>query len=418
MISNVLPGAATMPKPTKTTKAFLKYKLSPSTISSKYDMKILTGIKRKLVALEIGFHVLKLAIKNYGSVRRAVKVVKAIYLFKQSILGGTNTKWVKLNGKFFHSYYAPGYPSKKFDKHIEAEFNRIDPLPKKTNALNFIFFAITTKCPLRCEHCFEWDNLNTKEAFSLTELQAVVAKFQQEGISQFHFSGGEPMVRVKDLVQVIKSASDQSDFYVLTSGYNFTAENAKALKQAGLTGVVISLDHYDGEMHNAFRGFNNAYEGVLSAIHHAQEQNLLITISLCATKNFISWENLIKYAELAKSLGVAFVQILEPKAVGHYNGKDVFLTDDHFKLLDKFFLELNFSPQYKEYPVLIYHGYYQRRAGCLAGGSRSLYIDSKGYVNACPFCHTRNSNIKDTLNSNAAIKNSFIKLPCNEYGNV
>jgi MoaA/NifB/PqqE/SkfB family radical SAM enzyme len=418
MTNNALAIEAIAPRLSKNKNDLFKYSLTPTAAGGKYNMKILTGLEKKLFTAAVGFHIFKLAIKNYRSVTRAIKVLKALYLFKGSILGGTDTKLVKLNGQIFHSYYVPGYPSKKFDNHIEAEFNRIEPLHKKTNALNFIFFAITTKCPLRCEHCFEWDNLNSKEAFTLPELKAVVARFQNEGISQFHFSGGEPLVRVKDLVQVIKSASAQSDFYVLTSGYNFTAENAKALKQAGLTGVVISLDHYDGEMHNAFRGFTNAYEGVLSAIQHAKEQNLLVTISLCATKNFISWENLMMYMTLAKKLGVAFVQILEPKAVGHYEGKDVFLNDEHFKLLDKFFLELNFSPGYKEYPVLIYHGYYQRRVGCLAGGSRNLYIDSKGYVNACPFCHTKNFNIKDVLDTNATVKNDFIKPGCSQYGNA
>jgi len=418
MIDHGLTGHAIEPEATKTKADLSKYRLTPNKISGDYNMKIVTGIQRRLIDAAVAFHILKLAIKNYRSVKKSLKVIKALYLFKEAILGGIETKLVKLNGKFFHSIYAPGYPSKNFDDYIEAEFNRIEPLHKKTNDLTFIIFAITTKCPLRCEHCLEWDNLNTKETFTLTELQAVVAKFQEDGISQFHLSGGEPMVRVKDLAQIIKAAANQSDFYVLTSGYNFTADNAKALKQAGLTGVVISLDHHDGEMHNAFRGFKNSYEDVLSAIHHAQDQNLLITLSLCVTKNFICWDNLMKYAELAKNLGVAFIQLLEPKAVGHYKDKDVFLTEDDFKLLEKFYLELNFSPKNKEYPVLLYHGYYQRRIGCLSGGNRTLYIDSKGYVNACPFCHTRNFNIKEGLNTNTTIKNGFIKPGCNQYSNA
>jgi molybdenum cofactor biosynthesis enzyme MoaA len=52
---------------------------------------------------------------------------------------------------------------------------------------------------LQCEHCFEWNNLNKSESFTLAELQAVVLKFQQDGIAQFHLSGGEPMVRIKTL---------------------------------------------------------------------------------------------------------------------------------------------------------------------------------------------------------------------------
>ncbi|MES2649201.1 MAG: radical SAM protein [Bacteroidota bacterium] len=400
----------------KESQTKFSHKLSTEvTISSNYDMQIVTGIQRRFIDAKVGFHILRLAIKNYRSLSRSVKVLKALLSFKKSVLGRIETKLIKVGGKFYHTIYAPGYPSKNFDSYIESEFNRVEPLEKKTKALNFIFFAITSKCPLRCEHCFEWDNLNSKETFTLAELKAVVAKFQEDGISQFHCSGGEPMVRVKDLVQLISGAAAQSDFHVLTSGYNFTAENARLLKQAGLTGVVISLDHYDGEMHNAFRGFKNSFNDVLIAIRNAQEQNLLITLSLCATKTFISWDNLMRYAELAKKLEVAFIQVLEPKAVGHYAGKDVFLNEDHFKLLDKFYFELNFSPAYKQYPVLLYHGYHQRRIGCLSGGSRNLYIDSKGYVNACPFCHTKSFNIKDSLALDNRIQKELIKPGCVQY---
>ena len=380
-----------------------------------YNMKILKGFKSKYVDLKVALHILKLAIVNYRSPVKAYKVLKSLYLLKKSVLGGIQTKIVALNGKYYHYLYAPGYPSKAFDNYIEAEFNRIRPIQKKTNALTFIFFAITKKCPLKCEHCFEWNNLNHSESFTLNELQQVIGKFQQDGIAQFHLSGGEPMVRVKDLVKVISSAENQSEFYVLTSGFNFTAENAKALKEAGLTGVVISLDHYDPNMHNAFRGFNNSFEDVMKAVHNAKEQALVITLTVCTTRTFTTWKNLMMYASLAKRLQVPFIQLLEPKAIGHYEGKPVMLDESHYALLEKFYLTLNFDPEYHDYPLIIYHGYHQRRSGCLAGGNRTLYIDSEGYVNACPFCQTKNVNIKDALTSKTNVEDAIKAISCQQY---
>jgi MoaA/NifB/PqqE/SkfB family radical SAM enzyme len=383
-----------------------------------YDMKILNSREQKWVDIKAGLHILKLAIKNYGSVTKAVKVLKQLYLFKKSVLGGVQTKLIKVNNKYYHSLYAPGYPSKAFDNYIVAEFHRILPVKKKTNILTFIFFAITKKCPLQCEHCFEWNNLNKSESFSVTELQAVVSKFQQDGIAQFHLSGGEPMVRIKDLVQVIATGDKQSEFYVLTSGFNFTAANAASLKQAGLTGVVISLDHFDAEMHNAFRGFNNSYTDVMNAINNAREQNLVIALSICVTRAFTTWDNLVQYAALAKELKVSFVQLLEPKAVGHYEGKEVLLDESHFSVLDKFYYTLNFDRAYNNYPVIIYHGYHQRRVGCFSGGNRSLYIDAEGFVNACPFCKTKSFNIKDAIKKNVAVAAGLKTTGCQVYKNA
>src|SRR5215813_13544412 len=152
---------------TITQQAKLKNEIKESKVTSTrtdkvFDsgMQILKGWSRKWVDIKAGLHILFLAMRNYRSVRKSIQVVKTLYTLKKSILGGIQTKIVKLNGKYYHYLYAPGYPSKAFDNYIEAEFHRILPIKKKANRLTFIIFAITKKCPLQCEHCFEWDNLN------------------------------------------------------------------------------------------------------------------------------------------------------------------------------------------------------------------------------------------------------------------
>ena len=365
--------------------------------NSAYKMKILKGWKKKWIDGQVKWHLFILALKTYGSLIRSIEVLKELDRFKKSTIGRSNTKIVQVDKKYYYHLYAPAYPSKIFDEYIKGEFNRIVPINKKAHSLTYIFLAITKKCPLRCEHCFEWDNLNKKESLELHHLKAILKKFQKDGLAQFHLSGGEPMVRIKDLVQLIDTADKQSEFYVLISGFNFTAANAKTLKQAGLTGVVISLDHFDAEKHNAFRGFNNSFEQVQCAIQHAQQQNLVVALTICVTRSFLSWNNLLQYADFVKKQKVVFIQLLEPKAVGHYRDKDVFLTKDELELLEQFYEMLNFDPRYEDYPIIVYHGYHQRRVGCLSGGNRGLYIDSEGFVNACPFCHTKNFNIKDEI---------------------
>ncbi len=99
--------------------------------------------------------------------------------------------------------------------------------------------------------------------------------------------------------------------------------------------------------------------------------------------------------ELAKETGVHFVQFLEPKAVGHYKNEDVSLQKDQVALLEEIFLKMNFSNTYRSYPVITYHGYYQRRQGCFSAGKKGLYIDTDGDINPCTFCHKKSGNILD-----------------------
>lgn len=45
--------------------------------------------------------------------------------------------------------------------------------------------------------------------------------------------------------------------------------------------------------------------------------------------------------DLAKSLGVALVQILEPRQTGRYAGKEVLLDNDKIHLLEKVYMDYN-----------------------------------------------------------------------------
>jgi MoaA/NifB/PqqE/SkfB family radical SAM enzyme len=262
--------------------------------------------------------------------------------------------------------------------------------------------AITKKCPMHCEHCFEWNALNKPDVLSLEDIRTMVRRFYDLGTGQIQLTGGEPMTRLDDMLEIIRTSPRDIEFWVLSSGALFTPTNARRLKEAGLTGVVISLDHYDRDAHNTFRGHPQAYDWALRAVRAANEVGLVTALSLCATRSFISEANLMAYADMARRMGVSFIQVLEPRAEGHYAGKDVELHPDQLKLLDAFFEMMNTDPAYADYPIVNYHGYVQHRYGCLLSGDRSIYVDTDGDMLACPFCRTKGGsaladNYKETL---------------------
>jgi len=217
----------------------------------------------------------------------------------------------------------------------------------------------------------------------------MVERFHARGTGQIQFTGGEPMTRLDDILEVLRTAPVEIEYWVLSSGALVTPESARKLKSAGLTGIVISLDHFDPARHNAFRGHPLAYEWALRGVRSALDAGLVTALSLCATRSFTTEENLMQYAELAKNLGVAFIQVLEPRAEGHYAGKDVELPESQRELLDAFFLKMNHDPSYEDYPIVNYHGYVQHRFGCLLAGDRSIYVDTDGDMLACPFCRAK-----------------------------
>jgi MoaA/NifB/PqqE/SkfB family radical SAM enzyme len=208
------------------------------------------------------------------------------------------------------------------------------------------------------------------------------------------------MTRIKDLLPLIQHASKKSECWVLTAGFNFTNENALLLKQAGCSAVVISIDHYEPVLHNRFRGYGNAFELAVQAVAEAKQAGLVTAVSICTTKEFIDNGHLMPYLQFAKELGVQFVQVLEPRAVGHYENKNVLLEEKHIAVLESIFKKMNHEPEYLGFPTLVYHGFHQRRLGCFSG-NRSLYIDAAGDVHACPFCHTKSYNVIDLIRAKA-----------------
>ena len=197
------------------------------------------------------------------------------------------------------------------------------------------------------------------------------------------------MLRVNDIYQVLLAARPGTDFWIITSGLGLNRERAAQLKSAGLTGVMVSLDHFEEEGHDGFRGVKGTYAKAIQAVMHANKAGLVTTLALCATRSFTTEANLTAYMNLAKDLGVSFVQLIEPKATGRYAGKDVLLKKAQTELLEELYLMYNSSKSLKDYPILNYLGYHQRKVGCFGGGNRYFYIDTDGDAHLCPFCENK-----------------------------
>lgn len=247
--------------------------------------------------------------------------------------------------------------------------------------------------PAQLQPLLRLENIEAKDNLTTEQLFEVLRHLEAYGVKHLQFSGGEPLARFSDLVALLGKASKNMDCWLLTSGFGLTAEKALTLKEAGLLGVNISLDHWDEAKHNAFRRNNQSFEWVKIAARNCKEAGLMVSLSLCATKEFVSKENLHAYARLATNWGVHFIRILEPRAVGNFAGQEVHLNGKSISVIAEFFHKINSDPAYKQFPIVNFFGYHQREIGCMGAGNRYLYIDANAEVHACPFCRGSKGNI-------------------------
>jgi MoaA/NifB/PqqE/SkfB family radical SAM enzyme len=344
-------------------------------------------LARLFTAFLVRSTIVLLALKSYKNPVKAFRALKMLVKKRAAFSGLPGLpRLFHANGRYFFNPNSPGWPSVSFNKFIINELNDSLPFKNGHSRLTTIIFSITKKCPLRCQHCLEFDRLEGTDSLSLNDLKTILNKFQHYGVSQVQIGGGEPMARFDDLLELLQIAGKGTDFWLLTSGYNLTDEKALRLKKAGLTGVRISLDHWEKEKHNAFRGNENAFDWVVQASENTRKAGLAMGLAICITKEFMINGNLLEYLKFAKMLCAEFVFLLEPRETGHFRGKAVTLSEEKIKDLENFYLKVNSLSGFEKYPPVIFPGYHQRRLGCFGAGKRYLYVDSEGSIHACPFC--------------------------------
>lgn len=345
------------------------------------------GLKKDFVLLAIALHIFWIALATYRKPLATLKVYRELTDKRRLFQGDFPVlRYARAGGRYFWSVDAPGWPSASFRSFIRNELNRIRPFRPGRGHLSTMIFAVSSRCPLRCEHCFEWDNLDGEESLSLEQLKGILEKFQRRGLDQVQLSGGEPLCRLDDVIALLASARPGTDFWLLTSGWALNLEKARRLKEAGLTGVNVSLDHWDEGKHNAFRGNSKSFRWAREAAANGRRVDLALCLDLCATRDFVTAENLWQYLYLARDWGAGFIRVLEPRKAGRYADKDVELTPEQVDVLREFFVRASSARACRELPIVMYPGYYQRIIGCVGAGHRYLYVDSKGDLHPCPFC--------------------------------
>ncbi|HKI90165.1 MAG TPA: radical SAM protein [Draconibacterium sp.] len=360
--------------------------------------KTIWFLRKRLLSL-IFWEIVKLNRNPFTAFRE----VKRLQKLRSSVQGNQKiTKFVKSDKKYYWVTDFPGLPSENLKKLMQFEFLRNEKFKGKTDAeiipQQTIIWGITNRCPLRCSHCYDWDNIDSKDHLSYEQLKLILKKIEEQGIRHVQLSGGEPLSRFDDMISLLKKASHHIDFWLLTSGFGLTEEKAFALKEAGLTGANISLDHWDKKEHNLFRNNPESFGWVLKAVENCRKAGIMVSLSLCATREFITEDNLENYGLLAKNIGVQFIRILEPRQVGRFSDKKVQLNKDQVNLLTEFTIRMNNHAGYEDFPIVVFFGFHQRKLGCMGAGNRYLYIDANGDFHACPFCRGRKGN---------ALNNSF-----------
>jgi GTP 3',8-cyclase len=105
--------------------------------------------------------------------------------------------------------------------------------------------SVTDRCNLRCAYCMpeeEYGWLPSPDVLTFEELSLLVDAFIASGVRRVRLTGGEPLMRRDLPVLVAMLARKKLDELTLTTNGVLLAQHARALKEAGLHRVTVSLD--------------------------------------------------------------------------------------------------------------------------------------------------------------------------------
>jgi GTP 3',8-cyclase len=106
--------------------------------------------------------------------------------------------------------------------------------------------SVTDRCNLRCQYCMpeeEYAWLPRVDVLTFDELDQLVGVFVDLGVDKIRLTGGEPLLRadLPSLVRKLASKPGVRELAMTTNGV-LLAKHVRALKDAGLHRVTVSLD--------------------------------------------------------------------------------------------------------------------------------------------------------------------------------
>ncbi|HBC88295.1 MAG TPA: hypothetical protein DCZ94_15190 [Lentisphaeria bacterium] len=280
-------------------------------------------------------------------------------------------------GQWVLNSFLPPFPGRAYDRMFENLLSGRSLSPVSA------YLAITADCENKCPHCSIKGR--KKGQFTAKQWKNVIDQLHGLGTSLISFTGGEPML-FDGLPELVKAAKDGgAETVVFTSGSGFSRKMASELKASGLFATSISLDHWQKEKINAFRGSEKAFDNLVNAVKLSLESGFYTMTGSVLSREIMKNRDYRKIYGFAKEMGVHEFRLIEPMPCGNLFDapEDAFLTDDEICEIRKFHVETNRKGKLPK--VCAFNQIESPEVFGCGAGTQHLFIDHLGEVCPCDF---------------------------------
>ncbi len=202
--------------------------------------------------------------------------------------------------------------------------------------------SVTDRCNLRCSSCMpelEYVWLPRADILRFEELAVLVDVFTRLGVRKVRLTGGEPLLRrgVEDLVRQIVQRPGLEDVALTTNGI-LLAEHARALREAGLHRLTVSLDTLRPERFARLTR-HDGLERVLEGLRVARDAGFRGTKVNAVVLRGLNDDELVALLEFGRSadVEVRFIEYMDVGGATQWTPEAVVTKDE---ILARLSLEL------------------------------------------------------------------------------
>ncbi len=188
--------------------------------------------------------------------------------------------------------------------------------------------SVTDRCNFRCVYCMPKELFGSDHAFlpraellNFEEIERIARAFASLGVTKLRLTGGEPLVRkeLETLISQLAVIPGIDDVSLTTNGSLLTLDKGRALKDAGLKRLTISLDAVTEEVFSAINDVKFPVAKVLGAVDNALAAGLdPIKVNMVVAKG-MNEEEILPMVRQFKGTGV-ILRFIEFMDVGNTNG--------------------------------------------------------------------------------------------------
>ena len=249
----------------------------------------------------------------------------------------------------------------------------------------------TSACNLHCTGCWAAE-YGHKLNLTYEEMDSIITQGKELGIYFYMYTGGEPLVRKKDIIRLCEKHYD-CEFHAFTNGTLVDDEFCEEMRRVGNLSLSISLEGFE-EVNDMRRG-EGVFNKVMATMDRLKKYGLIFGTSICYTRKNIETVTSDEFLDMIIGKGCRFTWYFHYMPVGNDAAPDLLPTKEQREYMYHRVREIRSMTGGKPIYAMDFQNDGEFVGGCIAGGRNYCHINANGDVEPCVFIHYSSANIRE-----------------------